>query len=76
MAIDIILFGQLVDLAGTSQLQLEAADTNSLQAQLHDRVPALAGTTYRIAVNKNIVTQNTPLPEGASVALLPPFSGG
>lgn len=77
MAINLILFGQLVEVTGISQLQVEdAGDTASLQQKVHDRFPALAGATYRIAVDKQIVKENTILKEGSTVALLPPFSGG
>ena len=77
MAIKVILFGQLVDLAGRSGFDIdEAADTRTLQQKIHASFPALAGVTYRIAVNKKVVTENTALPEEVTVALLPPFSGG
>lgn len=75
--IQVLLFGQLAELAGASNVEFDGvADTASLQQQLHRRMPALAATTYRIAVNKIIVTENTPLSGDATVALLPPFSGG
>jgi molybdopterin converting factor small subunit len=75
--IHVMLFGQLADLAGTGSLEVDdVADTAALQQQLHRRIPALAGATYRIAVNKTVVTQNTHLTGDVTVALLPPFSGG
>lgn len=77
MAINVILFGQLVDMAGASTLQLDGvADTDALQQQLHAQIPALAKASYRLAVDKKVVTGLTALPNGATVALLPPFSGG
>ena len=77
MAIQVLLFGQLADAAGKSRLELDdVPDTESLQAKIHDRFPALAGCTYRIAVDKQLVKGNTRLSDTATVALLPPFSGG
>ena len=77
MAIKVILFGQLADKTGRSVLELEdVADTHALQQHLQACFPALAGTTYRIAVDKKMVSENTVLTKETTVALLPPFSGG
>ncbi len=77
MAVKVMLFGQLAGLAGKSSFEIEdAVDTQTLQQVLHASFPALDGTTYRIAVNKKIITESTTLPHETTVALLPPFSGG
>ena len=76
MSIQIILFGQLADIAGKSVFVNDVTDTDSLINALHKTYPALAGTKYVIAVNKEIITSNTLLHENNVIALLPPFSGG
>ena len=77
MPIRIMIFGQLTDIINSSTLTLtNIADTNSLVSELNKRYPALAGTRYMMAVNKQTVTGNTVLKEDSIVALLPPFSGG
>jgi len=77
MPIRIMIFGQLTDIINSSTLTLtNIADTNSLVSELNKRYPALAGTRYMMAVNKQTVTVNTVLKEDSIVALLPPFSGG
>jgi molybdopterin synthase sulfur carrier subunit len=77
MGVKVIFFGQLSDVTGRSTLEIEdVADTSGLRDRIHDRFPALASTTYRIAVEKKIVTENTALKGETTVALLPPFSGG
>ena len=76
MSVNIILFGQLADIAGNSVLVNEVADTDSLINALHNTYPALAEAKYVIAVNKQVITSNTLLNENTVVALLPPFSGG
>ena len=76
MSIQIILFGQLADIAGNSVSVDNVADTDSLINKLHASYPALAETKYAIAVNKQVITSNTSLNEYTVVALLPPFSGG
>ena len=76
MAINIIIFGQLADIAGSSLALENIADTNGLVRELHILYPALANTKYAIAVDKKVVNENTALTENSIVALLPPFSGG
>jgi molybdopterin converting factor small subunit len=74
--VEIIIFGQLTDITGSSLSVESVADTNELIRQLHQRYPALADRKYLIAVNKKAVQENTQLEENSIVALLPPFSGG
>jgi len=76
MSIHIILFGQLADIAGNSVFVNDVTDTDGLINVLHKTYPALAGSKYVIAVNKEVITSNTLLNENNEVALLPPFSGG
>ncbi len=72
-----MIFGQLTDILNSNELILTGiADTNSLVSELNKRYPALAGTKYMMAVNKQTVITNTILKEDSIVALLPPFSGG
>jgi len=75
--ITVMVFGQLADIIQCKQLDIkEAADTQALVRQLEDQYPRLTQSKYVIAVNKRVITENTELINGATVALLPPFSGG
>ncbi len=75
--IKIIAFGIIAEKVQAKELMLEnVSDTDSLRKHLAEKYPALSGIKISIAVNKNIVTQNTVLNHGNEVALLPPFSGG
>jgi len=76
MAVNIIFFGQLADIAGTSVFINGVADTDTLITALHNTYPALARAKYVIAVDKRVITSNTLVNEKTVVALLPPFSGG
>ena len=76
MTVNIIIFGQLTDIAGSSLALENIADTNSLVKELHIRYPALADARYLVAVDKKVANENTTLTENSIVALLPPFSGG
>ncbi len=74
---EIILFGQLRDLAGSNRISINAmSDTNELQKELNIRYPAFANTKYAIAVDKKIISKTVPLNAESEIALLPPFSGG
>ena len=76
MSVKIILFGNLSDIAGGSVSVGNVADTDSLVDSLNKRYPKLATTKYVIAVDKQVITENTVLNKKSTVALLPPFSGG
>jgi sulfur-carrier protein len=76
MSLHIILFGRLVDIAGSSVFVSGVEDTDGLINALHNTYPALASAKYVIAVDKRVITSNTLLNEKSVVALLPPFSGG
>jgi len=76
MSVKIILFGKLAEIAGPSVSVKEVADTDSLIEALHKEFPALASTKYLIAVDKQVIKENTGLNKKSIVALLPPFSGG
>ncbi|PJB11768.1 MAG: molybdopterin synthase sulfur carrier subunit [Flavobacteriales bacterium CG_4_9_14_3_um_filter_40_17] len=77
MEISILFFGQLAEIIGKPSLSLSnVSNTDDLKAHLQQQFPALEEMTFSIAVNKNIIQQNTHLNAGDEVALLPPFSGG
>lgn len=76
MSVKVILFGKLADIAGNSVSVAKVADTDSLIEALHKNYPAFANAKYVIAVDKQIINENTALNKNSTVALLPPFSGG
>lgn len=77
MKIRVLLFGQLAEASGVSELEMEGyADTISLISALQERFPTLQQSKYMVAVNQQMVPENTKLSENATVALMPPFSGG
>ena len=76
MSVKIILFGKLADIAGGSVSVDNIPDTDSLVESLNKRYPELATAKYVIAVDKQVIKENTVLNKKSMVALLPPFSGG
>jgi len=76
MSLKVIMFGKLADIAGNSVSVNDVNDTDSLIISLHKYYPALADTKYVVAVDKQVIKENTILNNNSVVALLPPFSGG
>jgi sulfur-carrier protein len=75
--IQILFFGQIAEITGTDQFQIgNINDTDQLVSQLNSMYPPLIHTQYVLALDKKMITGNTPLTENCTVALLPPFSGG
>ena len=70
------MFGRLADVVADSVVLEEVSDTDSLVKILYKNYPALADTKYAIAVDKQLISENTILNKNSVVALLPPFSGG
>jgi molybdopterin synthase sulfur carrier subunit len=75
MAIKVISFGQLSEITG-KDFEAEVEDTDQLAALLRNTYHIPADMKYMVAVNKKLVSNNTSLDAGDTVALLPPYSGG
>lgn len=77
MQVKIIMFGQLKDITGDNIVEFNGiADTDGIVMELNKRYPAMMAAEYVIAVNNEVVSENTLLKDDSTVALLPPFSGG
>lgn len=77
MKINILAFGQIVDIVGDSSWSISGVDnTDQLELKLKKEFPGLLNTKYALAVNKQVIHQNTSLSNDDTVAILPPFSGG
>ena len=75
--IEVMFFGQLTDATGVSAVMVEeVADTDMLIQMMKQRYPALESSTYMIAINNAMVTENSIVTPGSKVAFMPPFSGG
>ena len=77
MEISILFFGELAELVGTKKTVVQnIQDTVSLHEYLLKQYPCLASRTYRMALDKEFVSEKQNLTNGTEVALLPPFAGG
>ncbi|MCW0482310.1 MoaD/ThiS family protein [Gaoshiqia sediminis] len=71
------MFGIVAEKTGTGNLTIPFVDdTDKLYLLLLEKHPQLDGIKFAIAVNRQIVHQNTSLAQNDEIALLPPFSGG
>jgi len=77
MRINILSFGSLSEVvAGGPVDNIDLKDSNAFKKYLLSTYPELSDKKFLIAINKNIIQQNTILSEFDTVAILPPFSGG
>lgn len=73
----ILFFGNISDITGMGEMNYsDAADTDMIDLDLRNKFPQLKNFTYRIAVNKKIINENTKIKDNDEIAFLPPFSGG
>ncbi|MGD9935027.1 MAG: molybdopterin converting factor subunit 1 [Dehalococcoidia bacterium] len=81
MSVTVLLFASLAEAVGTRRLDV-AAEPGDTVATVRDRVvaahPQLARfvPTLMVAVDEVYATDDDPVPPGATVALIPPVSGG
>jgi molybdopterin converting factor small subunit len=76
MVVEVLFFGRLVEIAGTSLIMNDVKTTDELLQQLRSQYPLLVAEKFVVAVDKKTITENTMLNDHCTVALLPPFSGG
>jgi molybdopterin converting factor small subunit len=72
-------FGVVAEALQTSTIDLTVDSDCTVEAfteELVTRYPRLADTTFQVAVNRSLAESDTIIPEGAELAVLPPFAGG
>ena len=75
--IEVMFFGQLTDATGVSSVMIEeVANTDELIQMMKMRYPSLESSTFMLALNNTMVTENTIISPGSKLAFMPPFSGG
>lgn len=77
MQVTIKLFGLLTDITLASSVSIDnVKDTDEAISKLQQLYPPLKQSQYIIAVDKEIIHNNTLLTENTTMALLPPYAGG
>lgn len=81
MSVRILFFARAKELAGVEQTELEmpaGSLLRHLRQELARRFPALADFLPRCqwAIDDILADEHTPISDGATIAILPPVSGG
>ena len=77
MKVKVEIFGKLTDITKNKNFEFQSInDTDSLLQKLYEQFPGLQSASFIIAVNNNLIQDNTMLEDDNTVALMPPYSGG
>jgi molybdopterin synthase sulfur carrier subunit len=77
MKIKLLSFGPLTEIIGEQMvLPADIADTKSLTAYLSNNFPGIEKISYKIAVNRKIISGDVSFKDEDEIALLPPYAGG
>ncbi len=75
--INILAFGKIAEIAGrTSWEEEDIEDAAAFERRLRERFPQMDNIPFIIAIDKVKAQPGDPVPSGATIAVLPPFSGG
>ncbi|MDF1560272.1 MAG: MoaD/ThiS family protein [Bacteroidales bacterium] len=74
--VKVLYFGAAQQVAGKASEDFTAEDTASLREQILERYPAMRRVTFRLALNRNLLKEESLLKENDMIAILPPFEGG
>ena len=77
MEISVLFFGVLAEVTKTSfRHYSNVRSFDDLKLRIEDEFPEMIHYNYRIAVNKEMVSDVPILNDGDEIAFLPPFAGG
>jgi len=77
MELTIKVFGKISEEIGQLEFSIEnPGKVSALIEKLHVQFPQIQDLNYAIAINRQLAKSSEDIPDGAEVALLPPFSGG
>jgi molybdopterin converting factor small subunit len=77
MEISVLFFGVLAEVTKTSfRHYSNVRSFDDLKLRIKDEFPEMVHYNYRIAVNKEMVSDVPILNDGDEIAFLPPFAGG
>ena len=78
MGVTARLFAGVRERAGQSTVEVDGATIADVRASLAETCPPVAELlgSCRFALNDEFVTDETPVPDGAIVDVIPPVSGG
>jgi len=75
-AVTVLFFGAAREITGTDTDDYTADDTAELRSRILERYPGLGQITFRLALNRVLLKEDTGLKMNDIIAILPPFEGG
>jgi sulfur-carrier protein len=77
MVLTIKVFGKISEEIGQMEFSIEnPGNVSALIEKLQAQFPQIQELKYAIAINHQLGKSSDDIPDGAEIALLPPFSGG
>lgn len=77
MGIKVLFFGQLTDFTKCTSSDMEGVETtDELKEIIFERFPELESAKFVLALNNEIVLENTVIKDNSKLAFMSPFSGG
>jgi molybdopterin converting factor small subunit len=74
--VTVLYFGAAEEAAGKPSEVMTADDTTSLSSRILEKYPAMRTVSFRLALNRVLIKEGSPLKENDIIAILPPFKGG
>ena len=78
MSVTARLWAGVKEAAGVAEVEVEGETIAGVRDALAAAIPAIAGRLgyCRYALDDTFVTDDTPVPKGATIDVIPPVSGG
>jgi molybdopterin synthase sulfur carrier subunit len=77
MEVKVLFFGVLAEVTGTNFKHFrDVKSIGDLKLRIQDDFPDIVHYSYRIALNNEIIDNESKLKDGDEVAFMPPFAGG
>ncbi|MBE0679547.1 MAG: MoaD/ThiS family protein, partial [Bacteroidales bacterium] len=67
----VLFFGAAQEIAGKADEELTAGDTASLRREIYDRYPAMRNISFRMALNRTFLREESDLRDNDLIAILP-----
>ena len=75
-AVTVLFFGAAREVTGKEAEGYKTGDTAELRKQILERYPGLGQISFRLALNRVLLNEDTGLKGNDIIAILPPFEGG
>jgi len=76
VTVTVLYFGAAKEVAGKPSEVLSAGDTTTLCSQILEKYPSMGSISFRLALNRIMLKEESALKKNDIIAILPPFKGG